>query len=174
MVFPAKVLGVILVALTWFALRFWLRRALRKKLAQDAVRFNVNHRYFLNELSPIYKSMPKGERRVLEKRMGKLISELQFDDTTKPELDAEDILAYALLQMYSVYHEGFRSLKGKMIVFDQGNHSGNLVLSEGKYVLLNPEYVQNILKEARSLDFFASENLPIVAELRKLYLEGEK
>lgn len=174
MVVPAKGLGVVLVVLTWVALRIWLRRAIRKKLSPDAVRFNVNHRYFLNEISPIYKSMPKGERKKLEKRMGKLIAELQFDDTTREELSADDILSYALMQILSVYHDGYSSLKGLMIVFDQANDTGHLTFSEEKYVLLNPVFIQNTLKEARSLDFFTTGNLPIIAELRKLYLEREK
>lgn len=174
MVVPAKVLGGVLIILTWLALRFWLRRAIQKKMTQDAVRLNVNHRYFLNEISPIYKNMPKGEKRMLEKRIGKLISELQFDDTTREELNAEDILGYALLQVFSVYHDTVRSLKGKMIVFDRENNTGNIVISEGKYILLNPVFVQNILKEARSLDEFTGQNLPIAVELRTLYLESEK
>jgi hypothetical protein len=174
MVVPAKVLGMTLVILSWIALRVWLRRIIRKKLSPDIVRFNANHRYFLNEISPVYRNMPKGEQKMLEKRMGKLISELQFDDTIREELSVEDILSYALIQIFSVYHEEFKSLKGLMIVFDQTNNTGHLTFSKGKYVLLNPVFIQNTLKEACSLDFFIIGNLPIIAELRKLYLETKK
>lgn len=168
-VVPAKVLGVILILLTWLALRIWLRNAIGKKLSGDSVKFNVNHRYFLNEISPIYRSMPKGEQKLLEKRMGKLLSELQFDDTTRPELNQEDLLSYALLQILSVYNDAFKSLKGLMIVFDGTNNTGSLRILEGKYVLLNPELLKSTLKETPSLDVLRGETSHIVSELGDLY-----
>ncbi|MNU61003.1 hypothetical protein D3C71_502050 [compost metagenome] len=173
-VVPAKVLGVFLILLTWVALRIWLRNALRKKLSQDAVKFNVNHRYFLNEISPVYKYMSKGEKKLLEKRMGKLISELQFDDTTREELNVEDMLSYALLQILSVYNEDFKSLKGMMIVFDQTNNTGSLSVSERKYVLLNPDLLKSTLKKSQSLDVFTGEPSLIVGQMKELYREYGK
>ncbi len=168
-VIPAKILGVLLILLTWVALRIWLRSAIRKKLSGDAVKFNVNHRYFLNEISPVYRSLSKGEQKLLEKRMGKLISELQFDDTTRAELNQEDLLSYALLQILSVYNDAFKSLKGLMIVFDVTNNTGSLSVLEGKYVLLNPEFLKATLKGAASLDVLGEEKPLIVSELRDLY-----
>ena len=169
LIVPAKVVGVILILLTTVSLRIWLRRALKEKLGLDAVKFNVNHRYYLNEVSPIYRNMSKGEKKVLEKRMGKLLSDLQFDDTTREELNAEDMLAYALVQILSVYNEPYRSLKGKMIVFDLTNSSGELVISEGKYVLVNPKTLENVLKEEYSINSFINPNAAIVGQLRGLY-----
>ena len=168
-VFPAKILGVVLIALTWLALRIWLRNALRKKLSEDSVKFNVNHRYFLNEVSPIYRNLSGGEKKVLEKRMGKLISELRFDDTTKESLDQEAMLSYALLQILSVYDKEYKSLKGLMIVFDNTNHTGSLQISEGKYVLLNPELLVETLKGSNSLDELTMNPPLIVSELAGLY-----
>jgi len=165
---------VVLVVFFWLALRIWLRNALRKKLSEDAVKFNINHRYFLNEISPIYQSMSKGEKKILEKRMGKLISELRFDDTTKEELNQEDLLSYALLQILSVYNEGFKSLKGLMIVFDSTNNTGSLVLSEGKYVLVNPELLRSTLKKSSSLTQLSDKKPQIVLELRQLYQDFGK
>ena len=173
-VFPAKILGVVLIVLTWLALRIWLRSALRKKLSSDSVKFNVNHRYFLNEISSIYRSMSKGEKKLLEKRMGKLLSELRFDDTTREELNLEDLLSYALLQILSVYTAEFRSLKGLMIVFDITNTTGSLQISEGKYVLLNPEQLRQTLKESVSLPELQDMNSGIVLELQDLYQEYGK
>ncbi len=168
-VVPAKVVGVILILLTTVSLRIWLRRALKEKLGLDAVKFNVNHRYYLNETSSIYRNMSKGEKKALEKRMGKLLSDLQFDDTTREELNAEDMLAYALVQVLAVYHEPYRSLKGKMIVFDLTNHSGELVISEGKFVLLNPKLLEEILKETHTIDGFTQSQVAIIAQLSALY-----
>ena len=165
---------MVLVVFFWLALRIWLRNALRKKLSEDAVKFNINHRYFLNEISPIYQSMSKGEKKILEKRMGKLISELRFDDTTKEELNQEDLLSYALLQILSVYNEGFKSLKGLMIVFDSTNNTGSLVLSEGKYVLVNPELLRSTLKKSSSLTQLSDKKPQIVLELRQLYQDFGK
>ena len=174
MFFPAKILGVVLLVLTLLSLRIWLRSALRKKLSEDAVRFNVNHRYFLKEISPIYKSMAKGEKKLLEKRMGKLLSELRFDDAVKESLDQEDLLSYALLQILSVYNEEFRSLKGLMIVFDSTNTTGSLQISEGKYVLLNPELLRGTLKGSVSLAEIQATNSGIVLELQDLYRDYGK
>ena len=163
-----------MIVLTWLSLRIWLRSALRKKLSEDAVRLNVNHRYFLKEISPIYKSMAKGEKKLLEKRMGKLLSELRFDDAVKESLDQEDLLSYALLQILSVYNEEFRSLKGLMIVFDSTNTTGSLQISEGKYVLLNPELLRGTLKGSVSLAEIQATNSGIVLELQDLYRDYGK
>lgn len=172
MVFPAKIAGVILVLLTWLSLRIWLRNALKKKLSENAVKFNVNHRYYLDEISPIYRYMSKAEKKVLEKRMGKLIADLQFDDTSRNDLDSDDILAYALLQILVVYEQEYKPLKGKMIVFDQADSTGELKISEEKYILLNPVFIKNVLKETPSVEAIRTSQAPIVAQLKQLYLKA--
>lgn len=168
----AKVVGVVLILLVTVALRIWLRNALKKKLSKDAVKFNVNHRYYLNEVSPIYKGMQGTEKKVLEKRMGKLIADLQFDDTTRDELNVDDMLSYALIQILSVYHEPYKSLKGMMIVFDQTNNTGELQVLEGKYVLVNPVLLENTLKNTLSLGDLTPSKVPISGQLRDLYLKS--
>lgn len=172
MVLPAKIVGVVLILLTTISLRIWLRRAIREKLSLDSIKFNVNHRYYLDEVSSIYKYMSKAEKKVLEKRMGKLLADLKFDDTTREELNAEEMLSYALFQILTVYKEPYRSLKGKMIVFDQSNNSGELKISEGKYVLLNPVLLENMLKEIQTVETFSTSNAPIIGQLRDLYLKS--
>ncbi len=172
LIVPAKVVGVVLILLTTISLRVWLRRALKEKLSMDAVKFNVNHRYYLNEISSIYRNMSKADKKVLEKRMGKLLSDLQFDDTTKEELNVEEMLAYALFQILTVYNESYRSLKGMMIVFDRTNNTGELIISGGKYVLLNPILLESILKEKQTLESFNSSNAPIIDQLKGLYLKS--
>ena len=172
LIVPAKVAGFVLIVLTTISLRVWLRRALKEKLSLDAVKFNVNHRYYLNELSPIYRSMSQSEKKALEKRMGKLLSDLQFDDTTREELDTEEMLAYALFQILTVYNESYKSLRGWMIVFDQANNTGQLKISDGKYVLLNPVLLQDILREAKSMESFSTLNDPIIGQLKGFYLNS--
>lgn len=171
LIVPAKIAGVVLVLLTTFSLRAWLRRALRGKPALDAVKFNVNHRFFLNEISPVYRNMSNSEKRVLEKRMGRLLSDLQFDDTMRKELNAEEMLTYALFQIMVVYNEPYKSLKGLMIVFDQTNDSGELKILEDKYVLLNPNLLGKILKESQTLETFLASKLPVVEQIRNMYRE---
>lgn len=172
LIVPAKVVGFVLIVLTTISLRIWLRRALKEKLSLDAVKFNVNHRYYLNELSPIYRNMTQSEKKALEKRMGKLLSDLQFDDTTREELDTEDMLAYALFQILTVYNESYRSLRGMMIVFDQTNNTGELNIFNEKYVLLNPVLLQNILKEVPTKEAFTTLNAPIIGQLKEFYLQS--
>lgn len=172
MVQAAKIVGVVLVLLTTISLRIWLRRAIREKLSLDSIKFNVNHRYYLDEVSPIYRYMSKGEKKVLEKRMGKLLADLQFDDTTREELNVEEMLSYALLQIFTVYNESYRSLKGKMIVFDQTNNTGELKISEGKYVLVNPVLLEKMLRELQTIENFATSKAPIIGQLRDLYLKS--
>lgn len=172
LIVPAKAAGFVLIVLTTISLRVWLRRALKEKLSLDAVKFNVNHRFYLSEVSPIYRGMSKTEKKALEKRMGRLLSDLQFDDTTREELDTEEMLAYALFQILTVYNEVYRSLKGWMIVFDQANNTGELKISGGKYVLLNPVLLQNILKEAKSIESFSTLNYPIIVQLKGFYLNS--
>ena len=172
LIFQAKIIGVILILLTTISLRVWLRRALKEKLSLDAIKFNVNHRYYLNEVSPIYRNMPKAEKKVLEKRMGKLLADLQFDDTTREELNVDEMLSYALVQILTVYKESYRSLKGKMIVFDQTNNTGELKISDEKYVLLNPVLLESILKESQTLEILSTSNRPIIGQLRDFYLQA--
>ena len=172
LIFQAKIIGVILILLTTISLRVWLRRALKEKLSLDAIKFNVNHRYYLNEVSPIYRNMPKAEKKVLEKRMGKLLADLQFDDTTREELNVDEMLSYALVQILTVYKESYRSLKGKMIVFDQTNNTGELKISDEKYVLLNPVLLESILKESQTLEILSTSNRPFIGQLRDFYLQA--
>lgn len=172
MVQAAKIVGVVLILLTTISLRIWLRRAIREKLSLDSIKFNVNHRYYLDEVSPIYRYMSKAEKKVLEKRMGKLLADLQFDDTTREELNVEEMLSYALFQIFTVYNESYRSLKGKMIVFDQTNMTGELKISEGKYVLVNPVLLENMLRELQTIENFDTSNAPIIGQLRDLYLKS--
>lgn len=172
MVQAAKIVGVVLILLTTISLRIWLRRAIREKLSLDSIKFNVNHRYYLDEVSPIYRYMPKAEKKVLEKRMGKLLADLQFDDTTREELNVEEMLSYALFQILTVYNESYRSLKGKMIVFDQTNMTGELKISEGKYVLVNPVLLENMLRELQTIENFVTSKAPIIGQLRDLYLKS--
>lgn len=169
---PAKIAGIVLILLTTIALRVWLRRALKKKLSGDAVKFNVNHRHYLAEISPIYKGMHGAEKKVLEKRMGKLLSDLEFDDTTREELNADDLLAYALIQLLAVYKEPYKSLKGKMIVFDQTNNTGELSISQEKYVLVNPVLLESTLKSLRTYELFEASETPIILQLREFYLKA--
>lgn len=171
LIIPAKIVGVVLILLTTISLRIWLRRALKEKLSLDAVKFNVNHRHYLNEVSPIYRRMSNAEKKVLEKRMGKLLSNLQFDDTTREELNVDEMLAYALCQILSVYNESYRSLKGMMIVFDQTNNSGELRVVEDKFVLLNPILLESILKDSQTVEQLLNSNQPIIGQLRDLYLK---
>ena len=172
MIQAAKIVGVVLVLLTTISLRIWLRRAIREKLSLDSIKFNVNHRYYLDEVSPICRYMSKGEKKVLENRMGKLLADLQFDDTTREELNVEEMLSYALFQILTVYTESYRSLKGKMIVFDQTNNTGELKISEGKYVLVNPVLLEKMLRELQTIENFATSKAPIIGQLRDLYLKS--
>jgi hypothetical protein len=168
----AKVVGVILILIVTVALRIWLRNALKKKFSNDSVKFNVNHRFYLNEISSIYRKMSASEKKILEKRMGKLIANLQFDDTTREELKVEEMLSYALIQILTVYNEPYKSLKGKMIVFDQTNNTGELIISEGKFILINPILLENTLKGTSSIESLTSSDQPIVEQLRALYMNS--
>ena len=78
-------------------------------------------------------------------------------------------MSYALLQILSVYGKEFKSLKGLMIVFASRNYMGSLQISEGKYVLLNPELLVETLKGSNSLDELTMNPSLIVSELAGLY-----
>lgn len=166
----AKVIGFILIITTFLALRIWMRAAIKKKFTPDSVKLNANHRFFLNEISPIYKGMTSGDKKELEKRVGKLIAELQFDDTTREQLDQDDLLSYALLQVFSIYKEEYHSLKGMMVVFDLTNTTEELKLVDGKYILMNPETVKTLLKTTFNIDDFANGRHRLSMQLRELYL----
>ncbi len=56
-----------------------------------------------------------------------------------------------------------------MIVFDSTNHTGSLQISEGKYVLLNPELLVETLKGSNSLYELTMNPPLIVSELAGLY-----
>ncbi len=106
------------------------------------------------EISPIYKGMSASQKKEVEKRMGKLIAELKFDDTTREQLVQEDILSYTLLQVLMMYTKEYYSSKELMIVFDLNNNSEELKIVEGKYLLINPETIKTILKNTFSITEF--------------------
>lgn len=61
-----------------------------------------------------------------------------------------------------------------MIVFDVTNDTDSLIISEGKYVLVNPDLLRSTLKENRSLTQLTAQAPQIVLEFRQLYQDFGK
>jgi hypothetical protein len=113
----AKVVGVALILIVSIALRIWLRNANRIKMSPDAIKFTINDRFSLAEWSPLYKVSSRVTKKEIEKRLGKLVSELAFDRFDRKEVEGKHCLAAGLMLIYNVWDLNFHSAIGKVIIF---------------------------------------------------------
>lgn len=115
-ILPAKILGVVLVLTLSVALRVWMRNSGKLKLSPDTIKFSINERYTLNEYSPLYSAASKQLKKEIEKRLGKLVSELAFDQTDGKDPNGEECLLAGLLILFANWDSGYINSVGKIVV----------------------------------------------------------
>lgn len=116
----AKAVGIIMVALTTIALRFWLYNAGKLRKHSNRVLFTVNERYILESLWPYYKVMPKSQKLVLEERAGLLLAGLSFDNFDHSEPSGDSCLVFSMVLAALIPEGTFRHPEHKVVVFRKG------------------------------------------------------
>lgn len=133
----AKAVGIIMVALTTIALRFWLYNAGKLRKHANRVLFTVNERFFIESVWPYYKVMPKSEKNILEERAGLLLAGLSFDNFDHTEAAAESCLMLSVV-LATIIPEGvFRHPENKVVVFRKG--PSEIIAQEKNHILFVDE-----------------------------------
>lgn len=162
----AKILGLVMVLLTTFALRYWLFRA--NKLGKDhpKIKLNTNDRYFLNSALPIYKSMDSGARKIFEERLGRVLAELEFDNKEGKMVSRDEGLAFGSLLTCLTLNEEYKRLNGKIVVFK--NEGGVQLIFQGQNPVLfvNLEEIVAELKGLSGMDNHTLNTKPLGVQLR--------
>ena len=144
----AKILGVVMVLITTFALRYWLYRA--NRLGQDTpkVKLNVNDKFFLESSLPIYKGMNSSAKKIFEERLGRVLAEVDFDRKDRKQVSRDEGLAFAALLTCATFNETYKSWKGKVVVFKETEGIETLLQGEKPVYFISFE---EILKELKSI-----------------------
>ncbi len=147
-----------MVVLTTFALRFWLYRANRLGSDSPKVKLNTNDKFFLETSLPIYKGMDSSNRKIFEERLGRVLSETDFDRKDGKQVSRDEGLAFGALLICATFREVHKSLKGKVIVFKA--EGGTELIFQGKNPVLFVCF-EEIVKELKSV---SSVNNPRFSE----------
>lgn len=148
----AKILGVVMVLITTFALRYWLYRANRLGQEVPKVKLNVNDKFFLESSLPIYKGMESSTKKIFDERLGRVLAETDFDRKDHKQVSRDEGLAFAALLTCITFGETYKSLKGKVVVFKEEEGTELLFQGEKPVFFICFEEILNELKSISNLD----------------------
>ncbi len=113
----AKIIGFIVVILTTLSIRYWITKANKNKILKGTVVLNVNDRFEMDQLLPVYKTMSGSEKKNFERNVCVILSDIQFDNFDKSNPTKKSILAFATVGSLLFDFDIFRSPKQKVVVF---------------------------------------------------------
>jgi hypothetical protein len=145
----AKILGFVLVIGVSVALRIWLVNARKAKYRLDAVRLNVNDRYFLTSTFDQYKSATSKERKELERSMGFILGNTKFDIAGSDQLTREDCLVAAMYFTGVLDDDNLKDLAVKgVVVLTNGTGKSPELTPEKDALLIDTHWVREEMKAA--------------------------
>jgi hypothetical protein len=115
--FFAKLMGVCLVVFTSIALRVWLRRSSKLKTTPSIIRLSVNDRYVLNQSCSFYVNLRNSEKKIIESKLGVLLSQVSFDADQGESIDTEACLKFGLLYLLVIDSVKTVDFSKRVIVF---------------------------------------------------------
>ena len=74
----AKVLGIIVVVTISVMVRVWLKKVAMVKQRPDSIRIGINEQFWLKEHSEFYRSASVSDRKVIETRLGLMLTKISF------------------------------------------------------------------------------------------------
>lgn len=113
----AKVVGLVVVLATAFAIRYWLYTSGKLKSKYAAVKLNANDKFYLDTHLPIYKGMDGKSKKQFHERLGRLLGEIDFDCEREGTVSRDEGVAFASLIAVNTFSEEYKSYKGKIVVF---------------------------------------------------------
>ena len=145
----AKILGFILVIAVSVALRIWLINARKGKYRLDAVKLNVNDRYFLTAEFDHYKNATSKERKQMEQTLGFILGNTKFGVSESKELTREDCLVAAMYFSGILGEDNLKDLSVKgVVVLTQGTGKGPELTPDKDALLIDTHWVRNEMKAA--------------------------
>lgn len=145
----AKILGFILIIAVSVALRIWLINARKGKYRMDAVKLNVNDRYFLTAEFDHYKNATSKERKQMEQTLGFILGNTKFDVEGANELTREDCLVAAMYFSGILGEDNLKDLSVKgIVVLTQGTGKGPELTPDKDALLIDTHWVRNEMKAA--------------------------
>jgi hypothetical protein len=160
----AKILGFIVVILTTVAIRFWIAKANKSKILKGTVVLNVNDRFELEQLLPIYKTMSGIHKKNFERNVSVLLSDLSFDNFDQTNPSKKSILAFASIASFIYENDIARSSKRKVVVFSELQE---LNTDERNGIL--HFFIDSIWCEKECLKIKNAENIPISETTLKIF-----
>jgi len=113
----AKVIGVAVVLLTSFAIRYWLMRANKLGVAQPKVKLNTNDAFYLDAHLPLYRKFDKKEKKEFVQVLTRILGELDFDCEREGLVSRDEGVAFTALFTLLIYKGKVQSQKRKIVVF---------------------------------------------------------
>lgn len=168
-VLVAKVVGIVLIMTVAVALRIWLHDANKNKVSPGTIKFTINDRFSMSDLSPLYKEASKKQQREIERRLGRLVSELDFDSFDGAECRKEDCLALGLALMFITWDKEVCSMQNKIIVFSHQAEPELRADQEKQILFINPEQVKSVLFETRNINKMHVDGSDILRILKIFY-----
>lgn len=145
----AKILGFILIIAVSVALRIWLINARKGKYRMDAVKLNVNDRYFLTAEFDHYKNATSKERKQMEQTLGFILGNTKFGVSESKELTREDCLVAAMYFSGILGEDNLKDLSVKgVVVLTQGTGKGPELTPDKDALLIDTHWVRNEMKAA--------------------------
>lgn len=145
----AKILGFVLIIGVSVALRIWLVNARKGKYRLDAVRLNVNDRYFLTATFDHYKHATSKKRKELERSMGFILGNTKFDIAGSDQLTREDCLVAAMYFTGVLDDDNLKDLAVKgVVVLINGTGKSPELTPEKDALLIDTHWVREEMKAA--------------------------
>ena len=163
----AKIIGVVVVLLTSFALRFWLARANKLGMSNPKVSLNTNDKFYLDAHLPLYRSMVAKEKKEFTRRLTRVLAEFDFDCEREGLVSRDEGVAFSALFTLLLYSMDMKTQKGKIVVFTK--NSEMKLFFQGKNPVLMVDF-KLVEQELESVSRF-EDALLINENLKKLVLD---
>jgi hypothetical protein len=113
----AKVIGIAVVLLTSFAIRYWLMRANKLGVSQPKVKLNANDSFYLDAHLPLYRKFDKKEKKEFLQVLTRILGELDFDCEREGLVSRDEGVAFTALYTLLIYKGKVGTQKKKIVVF---------------------------------------------------------
>lgn len=137
----AKTLVFIDVLLLAVVLLGYINQSISNTGSQ-AVRLNVNHRHSLALMSKYFKNANSIQKKAIEKQIGRLIAQIQFQDAQKSDVEEKDVLCFTL---FCAIHS-LTPFDSTTVIFDRSMEDALTSIDDNRIVV----HVDKLLIELNS------------------------
>ena len=157
----AKVVGIAVVLLTSFAVRYWLMRANKLGIAQPKVKLNANDAFYLDAHLPLYRKFDKKEKKEFLQVLTRILGELDFDCERDGLVSRDEGVAFTALFTLLIYKSRVQSQKKKIVVFTKSQELKMFMQGNSPVLMIDFKTIEKELEKINQYDDLANvpENL---------------